>query len=149
MEVILLEKSKLGLLGDKVNVKPGFARNFLIPQGKALPATGSNIVYFEARRAELEQEAQERVNKATQRAQTLEGLRIVIPVQAGEEGRLFGSVTSQDIVRAITEAGHKVIRSEVLLPTGPIRQVGEHDINLNLHGSDIVAKVTLSVVAKA
>lgn len=149
MEVILLEKvSKLGDLGSKVRVKAGFGRNFLIPTGKALPATAANLEKFEARRAELEKAAEARLAKAQEQAAKLDGLKIRIAAQAGEEGRLFGSVGAQDIVRAMKEAGHSIDKSEVRLPTGPLRQIGEYDIVLQLQGNEITATVNVSVVAE-
>lgn len=149
MEVILLERvPKLGALGERLKVKPGYARNYLIPQGKGLPATEANIKRFEARRAELEKSAQEKLDQAESRKASLEGSKIVLAMQAGEEGRLFGSVTSHDIVRALKDAGHKVAKGEVWLPQ-PIRQVGEYEVELYLHGNEIVAKINLSVVSEA
>ena len=146
MEVILLEKiAKLGELGDKVNVKSGFGRNFLIPYGKAAPATASNLADFEARRAELEAKAAEELAKAETRAAALAEQRIVIPANAGEEGKLFGSIGTRDIAEAITAAGHAVSKSEVRMPLGVIRDVGESPIVLQMH-SDVSVEVTIGVV---
>lgn len=149
MDVILLEKvTKLGTLGTRVKVKPGFARNYLIPKGKALPATVSNIKRFEETRAELERAANERLESARQRAAGLEGMQVIIAAQTGEEGRLFGSVGSHDIVRALLEAGHHVAKGEVRLPE-LIRAVGEHEVQLHLQGGDIVATIKVKVVQAA
>lgn len=147
MEVILLDRiPKLGELGEKVKVKPGFGRNYLIPQGKALPATAANIEVFEARRAELEQAANERLAQARQRASTLENLQITITANAGEEGKLFGSVGIHEILHAIKELGHTVAKSEVQLPDGPFHQIGEYEVQLYLQGDEVIAKITVSVV---
>ena len=146
MQVILLEKvGKLGDLGDQVNVKAGFGRNFLIPYGKAVPATATNVAEFEARRAELEQAAAERRATAQLRADQLAGLTVTIAANAGEEGKLFGSIGTRDIADAVTAAGVAVDKSEVRLPTGVIREVGEYEIDIQVH-SDIMQGITLSVI---
>ncbi len=146
MEVILLEKvENLGNLGDLVKVKPGYARNYLLPKGKAKRATPENIAEFEARRAELERLAAEALAAAQNRKAQLEGLEVTIPVKAGEEGRLFGSIGTADIAEAITKAGVKVKRQEVRMPEGPIRVIGEYEITLHLH-SDVDAVVKVNVV---
>lgn len=146
MEVILLEKvENLGNLGDLVKVKPGYARNYLLPKGKAKRATPENIAEFEARRAELERLAAEALAAAQNRKAQLEGLEVTIPVKAGEEGRLFGSIGTADIAEAITKAGVEVKRQEVRMPEGPIRVIGEHEITLHLH-SDVDAVVKVNVV---
>ena len=143
MEVILLEKiANLGNLGDKVNVKAGFGRNYLLPQGKATAATAENIAKFEARRAELEKLAAEKLSAAQARAAKLEEFVVTITANAGEEGKLFGSVGTQDIADAVTAAGVAVERSEVRLPTGAIRQTGEFDISIQLH-SEFAAVIKL------
>ncbi len=149
MEVILLEKIvKLGELGDKVNVKPGYGRNFLIPQGKAVPATADNVATFEARRAELEGAAAESVAKAEVRAGRMAELgQIVITVVAGEEGKLFGSVGTRDIADAVTSAGVEMNKAEVRLPEGALREVGEYEIKVHLH-TDVDAVVQLAIVAE-
>jgi len=148
VEVILLDNvSKLGELGAKVRVKPGFGRNYLIPQGKALPATKKNLEVFEVRRAELEKIARERLEKANERVLVLEGLSLTITAHAGEEGRLFGSVGPHEIVQAVKNLGHDILKSEVRLKDGPIRQVGEHEISLCLLGDDVTAKVRVVIVA--
>lgn len=134
MEVILLDKvGKLGTVGDKVSVKSGFGRNFLIPQGKAVPATTANVAEFEARRADLEAAAAEKKAAAEKRAAELDGLKVVIQVVAGDEGRLFGSIGARDIADAITAAGVEVTKAEVKLPEGTLREVGEFDIDVQLH----------------
>ncbi len=148
MEVILLERvSKLGDLGSKVRVKPGFGRNYLIPMGKALPATRRNTELFEAKRSELEKMANQRLEEARVRALAMEGLKIAIEAHAGEEGRLFGSVGSHEIVRAIKELGHELTKHEVRLQEGPIRQLGDYEIELYLLGDEVTVKVQLSVIA--
>lgn len=150
MEVILLEKIKnLGDLGDRVKVRPGYGRNYLIPQGKAVPATPENIRRFEERRAELERQAAEARAAAEARRGKLEGLEVTIPARAGQEGRLFGSVGTQDIAEAVSAAaGIEVERREVLMPEGPIRQTGEYEIELHLH-SDVSAIVRIVVVPES
>ena len=146
MEVILLDKVvSLGQLGDVVNVKPGYARNFLIPQGIAVRATKTNLESFEARRAELEREQTARLTEAQKRADQMAGLALEIPVKAGDEGKLFGSVGSREIADAVTEAGQEVSKDEVLLPVGPLRSIGEFTVDLQLH-SDVTASVTVNVI---
>jgi large subunit ribosomal protein L9 len=148
MEVILLEKvANLGNLGDKVSIRPGYGRNFLIPQGKAVAATAKKIAEFEARRAELEKVAAEKLMAAQSRAQDLAKLAIVITHKAGEEGRLFGSVGTQTIAEAITAAGVELQKHEVRLPNGVIRHVGDYAIDLHLH-TDVVATVSVKVTAE-
>ncbi|TXH93126.1 MAG: 50S ribosomal protein L9 [Pseudomonas sp.] len=147
MEVILLEKiANLGNLGDKVNVKAGYGRNYLLPQGKATAATAENVAAFEARRAELEAAAAAKKASAEARAAQLAELEVTITAVAGDEGKLFGSVGTHDIAEALTAAGVEVCKSEVRLPNGTIRQVGEFDINVHLH-TDVEATVKLVVVA--
>ncbi|MBW7472841.1 50S ribosomal protein L9 [Marinobacter sp. M216] len=148
MEVILLEKvANLGSLGDKVKVKAGYGRNFLLPYGKAVPATEANLKAFEERRAELEKAAAEKLAAAKTRAEALEGASFTISSKAGEEGKLFGSIGVRDIADAITTGGTEVEKSEVRLPEGPIRVTGEYDIELQLH-SDVEVTVKLAVVAE-
>ncbi|ROS01657.1 large subunit ribosomal protein L9 [Sinobacterium caligoides] len=148
MQVILLEKvGKLGSLGDQVNVKAGFGRNFLFPQGKAVPATAANVESFEARRAELEAAATEKLSGAESRAEKIGATAVTIEANAGDEGKLFGSIGARDIAEAITAAGAKVSKSEVRLPNGPIREIGEFEINIQVH-SDVQAAVTVTVVAE-
>jgi large subunit ribosomal protein L9 len=145
MNVILLERvANLGDLGDAVKVKAGYGRNFLIPHGRAVPATPENVEKFEARRAELEKAASERLSTAEERKAAVSVLSIKLIQKAGEEGKLFGSVGTSDIANAITEAGILVKKSEVRLPTGPIRQIGEHKIEIELH-SDVIANITVVV----
>lgn len=147
MEVILLENiSKLGKLGDTVNVKSGFGRNYLIPQGKAVHATESNIAEFEARRAELEAAAAGQLATAEERAEAINALGLVtISAVAGDEGKLFGSVGTRDISDAVTALGCEVDKSEVRLPDGPMRELGEYEIAIQVHG-DITATVAIAVV---
>jgi len=148
MEVILLEKiGKLGALGDKVSVKAGFGRNYLIPQGKAVAATEANMARFEERRAELEKEAADKLAAAQARGEALEGLAITIAANAGDEGKLFGSIGSKDIADAITAAGTEVEKSEVRLPNGVIRTVGQFEIDVQLH-AEVIATITLTVIAE-
>jgi large subunit ribosomal protein L9 len=148
MEVILLEKiAHLGNIGDRVKVKPGFGRNYLLPGGKATLATPENIARFEARRAELEARAAADLASARTRAAALEGFKLALTAKAGSEGKLFGSIGTADIAEACLAAGHKVERAEVRLPGGPIRMVGEHVISLHLH-SDIDIEVPLTVTAE-
>ena len=147
MEVILLENiSNLGGLGDKVDVKAGFGRNYLIPQGKAVPATEDAIAQFEARRAELEAAAAEALAAAEARAAELNAMQLVtIAANAGEEGKLFGSIGTRDIADAVSAAGVAVDKAEVRLPEGALREVGEYEINIQVHG-DVTAIIALAVV---
>ena len=148
MEVILLEKvAKLGDLGDKVNVKSGFGRNFLIPYGKAVPATEENLKEFESRRAELQANADEILSAARDRAEKMTDLSITIKANAGDEGKLFGSVGTKDISDELVKNGFDVKKSEVRLPTGAIREIGEYDINLQLH-SDVNVVIKIIVAAE-
>jgi large subunit ribosomal protein L9 len=134
MEVILLEKiDNVGSIGDRVQVKSGFARNFLIPQGKATMATARNIEKFEKIRAELEAKAKAEVDAAKARAAQIEGKELVIAVQAGSEGRLFGSVGTIDIADAFAAMGVEIERSEIRMPDGPLRVVGEYEVEIHLH----------------
>ena len=147
MEVILLENiGSLGGLGDKVDVKAGYGRNFLIPKGKAVPATSDNVAAFEARRAELERAAAEALTAAQKRAESLQALgTITIEANVGEEGKLFGSIGTRDIADAVTAAGCEVEKSEVRLPEGSLRETGEYEISVQLH-SDVTAAMTVAVV---
>ncbi len=148
MEVILLEKvANLGNLGDKVTIKSGFGRNYLIPQGKATAATAIKVAEFEARRAELEKAAAEKLATAQARATALEKLDVVITHKAGDEGKLFGSVGTQNIADAITEAGSAVAKHEIRLPDGVIRHTGEYSIDVQLH-SDVVSTLSINVIAE-
>ncbi len=147
MEIILLEKvTNLGNLGDKVNVKSGYARNFLLPKGKATMATPANVAAFEARRAELERLAAEKQADAESRAEQLNELEITITATAGDEGKLFGSIGTHDISDALTAAGVNVAKSEVRLPNGTIRQTGEYEVTVHLH-AEVEATIHLVVVA--
>ncbi|OQW76404.1 MAG: 50S ribosomal protein L9 [Proteobacteria bacterium ST_bin11] len=148
MEVILLEKTaNLGNLGDKVTIKAGYGRNYLIPQGKAVPATPKKIREFEERRAELEKQAAEKLAAANARGEALSKLNVSIAHKTGDEGRLFGSVGTQNIADAITAAGIKVEKHEIRLPNGVIRNIGEYNIAINLH-TDVVITLPVKVVAE-
>lgn len=148
MEVILLEKvANLGNLGDRVKVKPGYGRNYLIPKGKATEATAENIARFEARRAELESRAAESLTSAQARAEQLAELIVTLAAKAGSEGRLFGSVGAADIAEAVSAAGYELKKQEVRLPQGTIRQVGEYDVTLQLH-SDVKTHIRVNVIAE-
>lgn len=147
MEVILLENiGNLGGLGDKVNVKPGYGRNYLIPQGKAVPATESNVAEFEARRAELERAAAETLTAAQTRAEALAALgTITIEANAGEEGKLFGSIGTRDIAAAVAAAGSEIDKSEVRLPDGALRELGEYSVAVQLH-PEVITEIAVAVV---
>lgn len=146
MDVILLQKvENLGNLGDRVKVKSGYGRNYLVPSGKAAPATPENIARFEAQRAELEQQAAHSLADAQARRETLGGMTVTLSAKAGNEGKLYGSIGTVDIAQAITVAGVAVHKHEVRLPTGPLRQTGNHEITLHLH-TDVNAQVTISIV---
>ena len=148
MEVILLDNiANLGGLGDKVSVKAGYGRNYLVPQGFALPATKANIEEFEKRRAELEKHAAERLAAAETRKAAIDGKSVTISRKAGDEGKLFGSVGTADIAEALTAAGTEVDKSEVRLPEGVFRATGVYDIAIHLH-ADVDATVTINVVAE-
>lgn len=149
MEVILLENvANLGTLGDKVNVRPGYGRNYLVPQKKAVPATKENIEVFEARRAELEKAAAEALAAARARGEQIAALgQITIKAQAGEEGKLFGSVAVADIADAVTAAGVELEKREVNLPEGPIRLTGEYEVELQLH-AEVAQPIKLMVEAE-
>ena len=149
MQVILLDKiAHLGKVGDQVNVKSGFARNYLIPQGKAVMATKANIEHFEARRAELEEKAAQALAAAADRAARLEALgSVTIAAKAGDEGRLFGSIGTRDIADAITAKGVEVAKSEVRLPNGLIRTLGEHEVTFQFHG-EVFSYLNVVIVAE-
>lgn len=147
MNVILLENvENLGGIGDLVKVKPGYGRNFLLPQGKAALATDANMKAIEARRAELEKAAAEEVAKAKSRAKAIDGVELVIPANAGSEGKLFGSVGPLDIADALASIQVEVERAEVRMPDGPIHELGEFAVGIHLH-SEVNAEVTVRVVA--
>ncbi|MFZ5562337.1 MAG: 50S ribosomal protein L9 [Pseudomonadota bacterium] len=148
MEVILLEKIKnLGALGAKVKVKSGYGRNFLIPQGKAVPATEKNVADFDARRSELERHAGEQLADAQGRAGRIGALAVVIAAKAGDEGKLFGSVGTRDIAEAISKLGETVDKSEVRLPNGALRSTGDYDVDLQLH-PEVTVTVKVTVVSE-
>lgn len=148
MDIILLERvSNLGDLGEEVAVKNGYARNFLIPTGKAVRATADNRAVFEARRAELQQAANAKLTDASERAAALAGQRATIVVRASEEGKLYGSVGTADIAEALTQAVLPVAKSEVRMPEGVIRTVGEHEVDIHLH-ADVTQSVFVEVVAE-
>ena len=148
MNVILLEKvQNLGELGDQVSVKAGYGRNFLIPQGKATTATEANVAQLESRRAELEKVAAEKLAIAETRKTALDALELTIAHQAGEEGKLFGSIGTIEIAKAITDAGAEVTKAEVRLSEGALRHIGDFEVTIDLH-TDVVATVKLSVVAE-
>ena len=148
MNIILLERVRnLGELGEEVTVSPGYGRNFLIPKGKAVPASDSHRARFEAQRAELEKVAQERLAAAQARAKTLEGMAVTIAARSSEEGRLYGSIGTREIADAITEKGVEVNKAEVRLPEGAIRNTGEFNVELGLH-SELVVTVKVTVIAE-
>lgn len=148
MEIILLEKVvNLGALGDQVRVKSGYGRNYLMPFGKAVPATKTNIAAFEARRAELEKLAAEKKTEAEARGARLAEVKLTMTAVAGDEGKLFGSIGTRDIAEAITALGVEVAKSEVRLPYGAIRQTGEYDVDLQVH-SDVTVTIKVNVVAE-
>lgn len=149
MDIILLEKiGRLGNLGDQVSVKVGYGRNFLIPTGKAVPATKENIASFQVRRAELEKAANDKLEAAQKRATRLQDLKVSIAANAGDEGKLFGSIGTHDVAHAISEAsGINVEKSEVRMPNGAFREVGEYEVTIQLH-SDVKQTVAVIVVAQ-
>lgn len=148
MEVILLEKvGHLGNLGDQVKVKPGYGRNYLIPQGKAVPATKENVAAFEQKRAEFEKKEEALMVEAKQRAEKLDGVELTITAKVVEEGALYGSVGVHEITQAATDAGHELNKSEVDMPEGPIKQIGDYEITVHLHG-DVKAILKVKVIAE-
>ena len=149
MQVILMEKlANLGNLGDVVKVKDGYARNYLIPHGKAKRATEENLKVFEAKRAELEKAQSAALAQATERGAKLNGLVLKITQKAGVDGKLFGSVTNHDIVDALKAQGHEVERSHIRMPTGALKQVGDYPLQVALH-TDVIVTITVSVVGEA
>lgn len=147
MNVILLEKvANLGNLGDRVDVRSGYARNFLLPKGKATLATAANVARFESRRADLEKAANDQLAAAQARAAKFEGFKLTITVKAGNEGKLFGSIGTSDIADAASAAGQPLERSEVRMPNGPLRSTGEHVVSVHLH-SDINVELPVNIVA--
>ena len=148
MQIILLEKVvKLGQLGDVVKVKNGYARNFLVPHGKAKRATPENLAEFEKRRAELEKQQGDILVQAQSRAEKLNGMMVQVTQKAGVDGKLFGSVTSADIADALKAQGFEVAKGEIRMPDGPLKQVGDHDVTLGLH-SDVTATIKVSVLGE-
>ena len=148
MDVILLEKvENLGNIGDKVSVKSGYGRNFLLPKGKATVATAENIAVFEARRAELEAKQADELGAAKMRGEKLQGLVLSLTANVGAEGKLFGSIGTVDIADAATAAGQEILRSEVRLPDGPLRTVGTHDVEIHLH-TDLNVFIKVEVVGE-
>lgn len=147
MQLILLEKIlNLGDLGEVVNVKPGYGRNYLVPQGKAVPATKENVEKFEAERAQLEEAAATRLSKAQARHDALADLTVHISANASDEGNLYGSIGPREVAIAVTELGHPLEKSEVVMGEGPIRVVGEHEVLVQLHAD---VELTITVVVEA
>ncbi len=147
MELILLEKvQKLGDLGDKVNVKPGYGRNYLVPQGKAVPATKANIAAFEERRAELEKAAMKKLSTAEERMSALEGFEINMHANASEEGKLYGSIGPREIADEVSKTGPTIEKAEVIMGEGPIRYTGEHEVLIHLHAD---VETTIKVIVEA
>ena len=148
MNVILLEKvQNLGKLGDRINVKNGYARNYLLPKGKAVLATPENVAIFEQRRVDLEKAEAEVLAQAQARRDAINGKSVTISAKAGEEGKLYGSVGTQDIAEAVTAAGVELAKQEVRLPDGPFRMIGEYEVEVHLHG-DINSQIKVIVVAE-
>mgnify|MGYP003600550271 FL=1 len=148
MQVILLQRVvNLGKLGETVDVKAGYGRNYLIPQGKALPATEANIAKFEARRAELEALEAEALAAANKRAEALTDVNVIMRAKSGDEGKLFGSIGARDIADALTKSGLEVDRSEVKMPEGAFRQVGEYKVTIQLH-HDISADILVTILSE-
>ncbi len=148
MQVILLQRIvNLGKLGETVDVKSGYGRNYLIPQGKALPATPANVEKFEARRAELEAIEPEELAAAQKRADALTDVNVIMRAKSGEDGKLFGSIGTRDIADALTKSGLEVDRSEVKLPEGTLRQVGEYNVDIQLH-HDIFASILVTILSE-
>ncbi|SUD90419.1 50S ribosomal protein L9 [Psychrobacter phenylpyruvicus] len=148
MQVILLQRIvNLGKLGETVDVKSGYGRNYLIPQGKALPATPANVEKFEARRAELEAIEAEELAAAQKRADALTDVNVIMRAKSGEDGKLFGSIGTRDIADALTKSGLEVDRSEVKLPEGTLRQVGEYSVDIQLH-HDIFANILVTILSE-
>lgn len=148
MQVILMEKmANLGQLGDVVKVKNGYARNFLIPQGKAKRATEGNKAEFETRRKELEAEAQAKLAEAQARAEKFSGITVQITQKAGVDGKLFGSVTNADIMDALAKQGTTVEKAQVRMPEGHLKQIGDYPVSIALH-ADVIANITVSVLGE-
>jgi len=148
MDIILLQKvANLGQIGDRVKVKSGYARNYLVPTGRATMATVSNIAKFEAQRHELEAKAHTELESARERALKFENFKLELRAKAGSEGKLFGSIGTADIAEAAVKAGHPVMRSEVRMPNGPIRSTGDHPVMLHLH-TDVDVTLTVTIIAE-
>jgi len=148
MELILLQKvANLGNIGDRVSVRSGYGRNHLLPKGKATLATPANIARFEARRAELTAKANEELTQAQKRAEAFKDFKLSITAKAGTEGKLFGSIGTADIAEAAVKAGQPISRSEVRMPTGPIRVTGEHQVQLHLH-TDVNVTLLVTIIAE-
>lgn len=148
MQVILLQRIvNLGKLGETVNVKAGYGRNYLIPQGKALPATEANVAKFEARRAELEAQEAAELAQAKKRADSLTDVNVIMRAKSGDEGKLFGSIGARDIADALTKSGLEVDRSEVKMPDGAFRQVGEYTVTIQLH-HDVSANILVTILSE-
>ena len=148
MQIILLQRIvNLGKLGETVDVKPGYGRNFLIPHGKALPATAANIEKFEARRAELEAEEKKELDTAQERADSLTDVNVIMRAKSGDEGKLFGSIGTRDIAEALTNSGLEVDRAEIKLPEGALRQVGEYNVDIQLH-HDVTATILVTILSE-
>ena len=148
MNIILLEDVRgLGKLGEQVKVKPGYGRNYLIPQGTAMAVNEGNLATLDAKRAELEAKAQTALTAATQRAETLEGMQVEIAMMASEEGKLYGSVGTREIAKAVSDAGFEIEKRDVRLPSGPLHSLGEFEVQIQIHG-DVVANVNIAVVAQ-
>jgi len=148
MEIILLQKvQNLGNIGDRVKVKSGYGRNFLLPKGRATLATAENIAKFESRRAELEKTARQELEAAQARAKSFEGFTLTVTAKAGGEGKLFGSIGTSDIAEGVKKSGRQIERSEVRMPTGPIRLAGEHIVQLHLH-SDVTVDLPVVIVGE-
>ena len=148
IEVILLEKNELGDLGEVARVKPGYWRNYLLPKNKAVRATKENLALFSAKKAELEQLAREALEQANARAASLADFLLTIPAKAAEEGKLFGSISARDIAVAATQAGVAIEKREVLLPNGPLRELGDYAIEVKLH-ADLTGTLNVTVVPEA
>ncbi|OAV28322.1 50S ribosomal protein L9 [Moraxella catarrhalis] len=148
MQVILLQRVvNLGKLGETVDVKAGYGRNYLIPQGKALPATEANLAKFEARRAELEALEAEELSAANARAEALADVNVIMRAKSGDEGKLFGSIGARDIADALTKSGLEVDRSEVKMPEGAFRQIGEYKVTIQLH-HDISTDILVTILSE-
>ena len=148
MQIILLQRIvNLGKLGETVDVKPGYGRNFLIPHGKALPATKANIEKFEARRAELEADEAKEVATAQTRADALTDVNVIMRAKSGDEGKLFGSIGTRDIAEALTNSGLEVDRAEIKLPEGTLRQIGEYSVDIQLH-HDVTATILVTILSE-